>query len=88
MKYFKYPATELPWHYHWPWQCDKGLKSWFFYNWTFHSSNRFTVGFRVLGFTKIFWVWTIEEGKAKLQYIINQEKGLQALEKFLTSTEN
>lgn len=85
MKHFQYPATEHPWRFDLPWQC---LGSWFFYHWTHHGNNRFTVGFRVLGFTKIYWVWTIEEEKAKTQYTINQKKAFETLEKFLTSTEN
>lgn len=88
MKHFKYPATELPWRFDWPWQCDKGLKGWLFYNWTFHSNNRFTVGFRVLGFCKIYWIYTVKEEEARRQYTENMERGLAALEKMLTSNEN
>ncbi len=85
MKYFQYPFTELPWRFDSPWGC---LGGWFFHRWTHHHLHRLTIGFRVLGFTKIYWVWTLEESKAKIQYIINREKAFENLEKFLTSTED
>ncbi len=83
MKDFEYPATELPWRFDWPWQC---LGGWLFHRWTHHSHNRFTVGIRILGFTKICWIWTIEEQKAKVQYTINREKAMITLEKFCQGT--
>lgn len=84
MKHFNYPSTELPWRFDWPWQS---AGNWFFLNWTFYSKNRFTVGFRILGFTKIYWVWTIKEEEARKQYSENLQKTVSMLEQFLTSAE-